>query len=315
MHEGANHVQKGRSMRKGKGIAFALVGVLILGLSLLAAACGSGSTSSTGSSSPSATPTSALSIATKVLGHAPTGLAKTIIDRGSLVVCDDANYPPQSSIDKSGNLVGFDVDVAKMTAQILGLKPDIQTADWTSIPTSLQADRYDVSIGSMTITKQREQQLSFTDPYYYTTGQVMVKVGTPLLTSAASLKGKTIGCGAQTTYYYWMTALGGVKIKAYATDADAFPDLANGRLNGVMSAGATEMAAIASGQPFQLSGKPMYYERLAFATRQAEPDFIALLNYAIAQMHKNGTLAQLSAKWYNGQDYTVPPTGVPLLNE
>ena len=71
--------------------------------------------------------TSAADIAQQILGEAPTGLAAKIVDAGTVVVANDANYPPQSSVDKAtGELVGFDVDVANKMGEILGLTGRVQ---------------------------------------------------------------------------------------------------------------------------------------------------------------------------------------------
>lgn len=285
-------------MRKGKGLALVAVALtVVVGLALALGACGSSSPS--GGSSPAA------SKIEQILGHAPTGIAKQIADKGVIVIADDSNYAPQSSIDKSGNLVGFDVDVGKKVAEILGVTPKFVNPNWDSIPTGLKVGRFDVSIGSMTVTADRKKSLDFTEPYYYTTGQLMIRRGGTPITSVDQLKGKTVGVGAQTTYFYFLQKLGGVNVKAYTTDADAFPDLANGRLDAVMSAGPTEQEAIAQGKPFELTGAPLYYEDLAFAIRKGEPDFLGVLNYAVEQMHKDGSLSAMSKQWYHSLDLTV----------
>jgi polar amino acid transport system substrate-binding protein len=253
---------------------------------------------------------------TKILGHAPTGEAATIASRGQMVVVDDSDYPPQSSIDKSGKLVGFDVDVAHEAGVILGIPVKIVNAQWDSIPTGLNVDRFDVSIGSMTITKDRQKVLSFSAPYYFTQAQTIVKQGAPTLTTLKAMKGKAIGVGTQTTYFYYLTAAKGINVKSYDTDADTFPDLKNGRLNGVMTADLTAAQAISSGEPFQFSGTPYYYEPLAFATKKGETDWQTLLSYAVTTMHQNGSLSTMAKKWYHGFDPTqTPKAGIPTFDQ
>jgi polar amino acid transport system substrate-binding protein len=284
-----------------------LVAVLLVAImGMMAFAIGCGSSGSSSSASPTAVGGSAMERATAILGHAPTGLAKTIVDRGSVIVANDANYPPQSSVDQAtGKLVGFDVDVANKMGQLLGLTVDFKNPAWETIPTGLQQGKYDVSIGSMTITPERAKELAFTDPYYYTSGQVFVKKGGTQITSVADLAGKKVGVGASTTYYDYLKKNSKAIVKAYTTDADSFPDLANGNLDFVMTAGPTGQQAILAGQPFEFSGKPLYYEDLAFALKLDEADWLALLNYSIQTMHKDGSLTAMSKQWYNGMDLTV----------
>jgi polar amino acid transport system substrate-binding protein len=302
--------RKDGSMRKGKGIVLVTLAVVaVLAAAALLGACGKSKAKSS-----AMTPTQSF---TKILGHAPTGQALTIAQRGTMVVVDDADYPPQSYIDKTTQkLVGFDVDVAYRVGQLIGIPVKIVNAAWATIPGSLNVDRFDVSIGSMTITTAREKAVSFSDPYYYTQGQVIVKNGSPMLTSLASMKGKNIGVGADTTYYYFLQKAGGIKLSAPPTDADTFPQLKNGRLDGVMTADLTANQAISSGYPFVFSGKPYYYEPLAFATKKGETDWVQLLDYAVKTMHADGSLSTMAKKWYHGFDPTQPPAaGTPSFDQ
>ena len=294
-------------MRKGKTYMLAAVLlVAVIALAGVVAACGSSTDSSSSASASSAAATTPIDIATKVLGHAPAGLAKTIVDRGSVIVANDANYPPQSSVDQAtGKLVGFDVDVANKMGELLGLTVDFKNPAWETIPAGLQQGKYDVSIGSMTITPERQKVLAFTDPYYYTSGQIFVKKGGPQITGVADLAGKKVGVGAATTYYDYLKKNTKAIVKTYTTDADAFPDLANGNLDFVMTAGPTGQQAILSGQPFEFSGKPLYYEDLAMALKLDEADWLAMLNYTVQTMHSDGSLTAMSKQWYNGMDLTV----------
>jgi polar amino acid transport system substrate-binding protein len=189
--------------------------------------------------------------------------------------------------------------------EALGLEVEFKTVQWETVIPGLQTGKWDVSIGSMTITEERLKVVDFTEPYYYTSGQVFVKKGGPQIAGAEDLAGKTVGVGAATTYYEFLKAESEADVKTYPTDADAFPDLRNGNLDFVMTAGPTGQQAILEGQPFDFSGAPLYYEDLAFAINKGEGDWVAMLNYAVMQMHEDGTLTELSKKWYNGLDLTV----------
>ena len=240
------------------------------------------------------------SIARQVLGHAPRGLAKTIVERGSIVVANDANYPPQSSIDpRTGRLHGFDVDVAKRVGRILGLKVVFKNPAWEYVPKGLRRGLYDVSIGSMEITPAREAILSFTAPYYYSAAQVIVKKGGPQISSVSSLYGKRVGVGRDTTYKAFLEMYPQVLLRTFVTDADAFPALGSGKVEFVLTNWATGRQAIRSGQPFTFSGNALFHDRLAFALRQGQPDLWELLDYTVRRMHRSGALRDMSMKWYH----------------
>jgi polar amino acid transport system substrate-binding protein len=303
-------------MRKRKTyIVVAVLLVAIVGMMGLAIGCGSGGGSS---SSASASPTggaisgSAMERATAILGHEPTGLALDIVTKGKVVVANDSDYAPQSSVDPvTKEVVGFDVDVAKGMAEILGLSIKWEHPQWATIPSGLQNGRYDVSIGSMTSAidgvkvADRWKTLDFSEPYYYTSGQMFVKKGGMQVTGPEDVAGKTVGVGAQTTYYTYLKTKTKAVVKTYDTDVNAFPDLLNGNIDFVMTAGPTGQQAILEGKPMEFSGKPLYYEDLSMAVKKGETDWVNLLTYTVQQMHENGALTAMSKQWYNGIDLTT----------
>ena len=239
-------------------------------------------------------------IARQILGHAPRGLAKTIVERGSIIVANDANYPPQSFIDPTtGKLHGFDVDVAKRVGRILGLKVVFKNPAWEWVPRGLRRGRFDVSIGSMEVTPAREAILSFTAPYYHSAAMVLVKQGGLQINGVSGLFGKRVGVGRDTTYEAFLEKYPRVRLRTFVTDADAFPALQSGKLKFVLTNWAVGRQAIKSGQPFEFSGKALFHDWLAFALRQGQPDLRALLNYTVRRMHRSGALRDMSLKWYH----------------
>jgi L-cystine transport system substrate-binding protein len=256
----------------------------------------------------SSTPTSALDQFKKILGHAPTGVARQIAVDGELAVADDGKYPPQSWIDKNGKLQGFDVDVANRVGQLLGVKVTFTNPTWDAVPGGLRSGAFDVSIGSLAPTAELQALIDFTAPYYYIPGQLAVKQGTPPILSAAGLSGKIVGAGAQTTFFYWLRSHTSATVKAFTTEVDAFPQLKDGTLTAIMAARPTLQQAIKSGEPFALSGSPLFYEGLAIGLRKNEADLKAVLDYAIRTMRADGSLARLSKEWFGGADLTTKGT-------
>lgn len=245
-------------------------------------------------------------IAKHILGHAPRGLAKTIVQRGKVRVANDINYPPQSFVDpKTHKLVGFDVDVARKVARILGLKVVWKHPLWVNVIAGLRKGRFDVSIGSMNITPARKKLVSFTGPYYFAEYQVFVKVGGTQITGPADLAGKTVAVLAGYPYGAYLTKNTQAIVKTYSTDLAAVTDLANGKVDFWMTDPFTGQQAILAGQPIELSGKPLHYDNLAFAIKKGQQDWLALLNYTVKKMHRDGALTAMSKKWYGGLDLTV----------
>jgi polar amino acid transport system substrate-binding protein len=251
---------------------------------------------------------------TKILGHAPTGLALRIAQHGEMVVANDADYAPFSQLNDQHHMVGFDVDVAAATADVLKLRLWQVQPGWDTIPLGLQTGRWDVSIDSMTPTAGRRKALSFTRAYYWAPRQVLVLKGHAAIESAAEMAGKTIGCAAQSTAATYLSGLAGVRVKTYTSDLDGIPDLKSGRLDGLIMSAPVEMRLIAAGEPVQITGRPLWYEAAAFGVRQDEGDWLAVLDWSVQTLRQDGTLAKFSAADVYGVDLTkAPPADAKVI--
>jgi polar amino acid transport system substrate-binding protein len=254
-------------------------------------------------------------------------LAK-ICESGTLRVATDPQYPPASSLDEAtGKWEGFDVDTATELAARLGVEIEWATPGWDVITAGRWNDRWDVSVGSMTITPERAQVLDFTDPYYYTPAQLAVNADNTDITAPADLTGKKVGVGIATTYESYLEGtleipdypidfqVTGADIVTYKTDRLAIDDLALGdcaRLCAAFSAVPILQGAIDAGKPIKLMGDPIYYEPLAVAVDKSAPaddtTLVAALDTLIAAMHDDGTLSASSTKWF-GLDYSLQQGG------
>jgi polar amino acid transport system substrate-binding protein len=252
-----------------------------------------------------------------------TGLLASVLESGTLRVSTDPAYPPQSSLNENGEWEGFDIDVATEIADRLGVEVAWETPSWDVITAGNWAGRWDVSVGSMTVTPERAEVLHFTPAYYYTPASVAVhEDNTDISDTETDLDGKTIGvCGGCTYDFYLQGTLNipgeeiefvidDPEIKTYNTDTSAIADLEIGdgdRLDAVMSALPTLEGAIEKGKPLKIVGDPLYYEPLAVAIdKNAPEDPMALveeISGIIEDMHADGTLSELSEKWY-GTDLT-----------
>ena len=250
-------------------------------------------------------------------------LLQEVKDRGTLRVSTDPAYPPQSFQNNQGEYKGFDIDVAEEIAKRMGVEVQWMTPSWDVITAGNWNGRWDISVGSMTVTPERAKVLDFTPPYYYTPAAVAVhKDNTDITDVKTDLDGKTIGvCGACTYEFYldgtlnipgdYEFVVDDPQIKTYDTDSSAIQDLALGdgvRLDAAMSALTTLKEAQKSGTPIKIVGDPLYYEPLAVAIDKDAPanpkPLVREISKIVEEMHKDGTLTELSKKWY-GYDLTM----------
>jgi polar amino acid transport system substrate-binding protein len=254
------------------------------------------------------------------------GLLAEVCDRGELVVSTDPAYPPQSSLnEETGDYEGFDIDVATEIAERLGVEIAWETPAWDVLTAGSWNGRWDMSVGSMTPTNDRQAVLHFTKPYYYTPAVVVVhEDNTTVSDLSTDLDGADIGVCSGCTYEQYLDGsleidgftfdfiIDDAKITGYDTDTTALQDLAVGdgsRLDAVITSLTTAEGDINAGAPSKIIGEPVFYEPLAVAfDKSSELDPVSLkdaVDGIVAEMHSDGTLSALSEKWYNGADLTV----------
>ena len=243
-------------------------------------------------------------------------LLASVEEAGVLRVSTDPAYPPQSSLNEdTGEYEGFDIDVATEIADRLGVEVAWETPAWETIIAGKWNGRWDVSVGSMTITPERAEVLNFTSAYYFTPAAVAVHEDDTSVTDLTTdLDGKSIGvCGGCTYDFYLQKTLDipgytpefvidDAEIVGTDTDTTAIEQLVQGRVDAAISALPTLEGAIDKGKPIKIVGDPIFYEPLAVAVdRSSDLDptsFVNRLSEIIDEMHSDGTLTELSMKWY-----------------
>lgn len=254
-------------------------------------------------------------------GANPNDLLAQIKSRGNILVSTDPNYAPQSFLRPDGTFEGFDIDVANEIGRRLGVTVQFETPNFDLVVAGGWNGRWDVSVGSVTVTDERKTILDFTKPYYYTPAQMTASQASGI-TSLAGLAGKAICVGSQTTYQFWLEgtlALSDAPTPATPpSGATAFPletdqlcaqAILSGRtdFDGWLSSSTTVDSAIDAGTPVVVVGDPVFFESLAVATDKNGPahtELMAELDKIVAAMHTDGTLTQLSQKWFAGLDLT-----------
>ncbi|MGH2456114.1 MAG: transporter substrate-binding domain-containing protein [Candidatus Limnocylindria bacterium] len=248
-------------------------------------------------------------------------LLETIKSRGNLKVSTDPNYAPQSFLNDDGTFEGFDIDVATEIAERLGVDVEFETPTFDLVQAGGWNGQWDISVGSITITDTRKTVLDFTEPYYFTPAQLAATEESGF-TSIEDFAGARICVGAATTYLDWINGdltLGdgsetapvpdGAEAVALETDALCAESIQAGRdeFEGWLSSSTTVQQAIDDGVPIVVVGDPVFYEPLAVATDKEGPahaDLQAELDRIVREMHEDGTLTELSQKWYDGEDLT-----------
>lgn len=244
-----------------------------------------------------------------------------VMDEGVLVMSTDAEYPPQSFLNADNEFEGFDIDVGREIASRLGVEIEFVTPGWDIITGGNWGGRWDISVGSMTPTAARKEVLDFPAIYYYTPASVAVHAENEDIAAPADASGLSIGVGVATTYEAYLNhdlvidaegapsfeyVIDDAAITTYDTDQLALDDLALGdgvRLDAAITALPTILGAIDSGYPIKVVGDPVFLEPLSIAIDKGDAEWGAKLAEVVDEMRADGTLSELSQKWY-GADLT-----------
>ena len=322
--------------------------LLLVVCTLLLSACAAPAAAPSGDAAGTEVGTAASETAAEAAAEAAAegDLLADILSRGVLRISTDPAYPPQSELVTDAQLsadskcsgderqaaefAGFDIASAVEIANRLGVEPCFVTPDWTIITAGSWSGRWDISVGSMTITPERMQNLYFSQPYYTTPAAFFVHEDNTAFTQPSDLSDKIVGACAGCTYDAYLAntleipgetiefVVTGVEFIGYDADTLALQDLALGdgvRLNAALTAQPTGLTFIEDGQPIKQLGEPVYFEYLSAAfDKQSALDTTSLqakVNEIIQAMHADGTLKALSEQYY-GSDLASAAAGFDI---
>jgi len=215
-------------------------------------------------------------------------------------------YPPFNSVDSSGQLVGFDIDISKALCAKMKVECTFVAQDWDGIIPALLAKKFDAIVASMSITDERKQKVAFTDPYYLTPGNFIAPKDTKITDiSPAALKGKTIGAQSSTTgSTYLEDKYKDSDIKLYATQDEANADLQSGRLDAVLADKFVLyewLEKTDAGKCCKFVGpdlKDVNPQGTGIAVRKEDNELREMLNKAIKDIVADGTYQKINAKYF-----------------
>ncbi|WP_024954889.1 transporter substrate-binding domain-containing protein [Sulfurospirillum arcachonense] len=226
-----------------------------------------------------------------------------VVQKGVLRVGLEPGYMPFEMKDKKGNIIGFDVDMAKAVAKAMGVKLEFVPTAWDGIIAGLLTGKYDIIMSGMTVTQERNLKVNFANPY--------ISVGQTII-AAKKHAGKTWK-ELDNAKYTVVTKLGvtgeiatrkmfkKAKIRTFETEADAAQEVMNGNADAFVYDKPYNAIFYAqkkaTGQIIHLD-EDLTYEPLGWAVRKGDPDFINWLNNFLNQAKHDGTYAKIYSKWF-----------------
>jgi polar amino acid transport system substrate-binding protein len=268
---------------------------VLVALSLLSTACGSTPETQAGNGSMSTT---------RVTITPPTDL----LTPGVLTVGSDTTYPPQEFID-TGNkqAMGFDIDLITQIADLMGLKVNVVSTDFTTLIDSLSNKRFDVVISAVTVNPDRQKKISFVN--YFSAGEsLLVQQGNPMhLKSASDLCGLNVGVQKATVEQDDLTAASKdctvrgklpIHLTVLENQTDVVALLANKRVVATyQDSPVTDYYIKQHPGEFTVGGSIANAAPEGIAVRKGDTSMLIAMQTAFDVLKINGTYHRLILKW------------------
>ncbi len=229
-----------------------------------------------------------------------------ILKRGELRVGFESGYIPFEMTNKKGKFIGFDMDYARRLAKSMGVKFVPVNTAWDGIIPALMTDKFDIIMGGMTITQERNLKVVFAQPYI-TVGQTIL-LNKKLKNSVLSYKdlnnpkyivtSRMGTTGEQAIKKYIPKAT----YKGFESEAEAGLEVINGKADALiydLPFCGYLYGSQGKGKTIFLSD-PFTYEPLAWAINKGDPDFLNYLNNFLRQTKGDGFYERMYKKWITG---------------
>ncbi len=228
-------------------------------------------------------------------------LLLSIRKKGNMVVAMEGTWAPWTYHDENGDLVGFDVEVAKEIGKILGVEVIFVEGEWDGLLEGVSAGRYDIMVNGVEETEERGKKFDFSTPYAYMKTALIVRSDNNEIKSFEDLKDKTTANTVSSTYAS-VAEKYGAKVTGVDDLNQTFELLTSGRIDATLNAEVTYYDYIKEHKEANI--------KIAALTEEVSNVVIPMrkgknvnslkeeINKAIEKLRENGTLSSLSEKYF-----------------
>lgn len=215
-----------------------------------------------------------------------------------LTVGSDIPYPPFEQ-GKPGNYTGFDIELMEAIGEKIGRTPEFQDTSFETIFRDVAQGKFDAVISAATITKQREQAVDFSNPYYLSEQAVLVKEGSSIK-SLEELEGKTVAVQQGTTgQELAKEEIGGAEIRPFPEGPDAVNALKAGTVEAVIIDAPVAQNAVEKSGGVEIAEKVPTEEEYGIAVAQGETELLEEINKGLEEVKEDGTYKTIYEKWFH----------------
>lgn len=246
-----------------------------------------------------------------------------IKEYGTLVIATNAEFEPFEYFDKDGKtIIGWDMDIARELARLLGVKVDIQHMEFDSVLSAVSTGRAHIAMAGISINPTRDETVDFSENVFDSTQMIIVRSDNTDIQDAFDLEGKVVGgqngtVGLQLAqmsedWAYDFDDEGNpildspilgkpAQAKGFQSGALAVTDLINGKLDAVILDKYPAEAIVSKAEnagKVKILETPVFEDAYAFAVSEGNKALADWINSAIAEMKESGFWEQNMTKYF-----------------
>ncbi|MGF2615210.1 amino acid ABC transporter substrate-binding protein [Rossellomorea vietnamensis] len=229
-------------------------------------------------------------------------LYKKIQEDGEFLIGTEGTYPPFTFHDESGELTGFDVEIAREVANRLGVEPVFQETQWDAMFEGLNSNRFDMIANQVGIREDRQEKYDFSIPYIESSAVLVASKDNEEVTSFEDIEGLT-SAQSLTSNYRDIAESYGAEIQGVDGLAQAIQLLEQGRVDVTVNDKLSILDYLQkqknAGVEIVATEEEGAQSGLMF--RQGNEELVEEVNKALEEMMEDGTYAEISDKWF-GED-------------
>ena len=230
-----------------------------------------------------------------------------LMDKGEIVVGLDDTFVPMGFRNQAGELVGFDVDLAKEIFERIGITPKFQPIDWSLKESELNSGNIDLIFNGYTITEARKEKVNFSDPYMDNT-QIIIALADSDIYSKSDLKDKVVSVQKESSAYDAVTSEDGVvtnlkngELITFDSNLDLFLDLESGRSDAIVLDEVLARYVLLSknADEYRILEENFGEEEYGIGFRKADITLLDRVNETLDEIIADGTFEEIKRVYIN----------------
>lgn len=273
----------------------------------------------------------ALSLSVILAGCTTVDMSKAgpeeIKEYGKLVVATSPDFPPFESLDEAGNVIGWDIDVAKALAEKLGVELEIQKMEFDAVLSSVAAGKVHIGMAGISNTAKRDESVDFSLNVFDSSQMIIVRTDNTSINGPMDLAGKTVAVQAGTIgnwlaemdedYAYNFDDDGNVlldepilgapkTVTKLSSGLMAIQQVKNGQADAVIldklpAKTIVEKLNAEGGNQLKILDMSVYDDAYAFAIGEGNTALKAWIDEALTELKEEGFFEELNSKWFGSE--------------